>query len=155
MFVVTWLLHAYQWFWLRGAVSVQLERRAVLDDPGALVVVNSLREWRQGRARSLSVRALPWSETLALGRGTVAMFCTISVLWSLWSTESLATWLSLWSAAGHWPSRASMDGAPEPGDASWLSAVDRGGEGAGLASRPLGDRPRAALVAATAVVPGR
>ena len=27
------------------------------------------------------------------------MFCTISVLWSLWSTESLATWLSLWSAA--------------------------------------------------------
>ena len=27
------------------------------------------------------------------------MFCTIAVLWSLWSTESLTTWLSLWSAA--------------------------------------------------------
>jgi hypothetical protein len=30
------------------------------------------------------------------------MFVTMSLLWSLWSTESVTTWLSLWPAARSW-----------------------------------------------------
>jgi hypothetical protein len=46
---------------------------------------------------------LTWRETLISGARTLGMFVFISVLWSLWSTESVAVWLSLWSAAARGP----------------------------------------------------
>jgi hypothetical protein len=58
-----------------------------------------LHEWRRGRQRRLTDGAVPWRDTLRSAAATVGMFCTICVLWSLWSTESLPTWVSLWSAA--------------------------------------------------------
>ena len=44
----TWLLHAYQWFWLRGIVPAGTRRRAVLGDPRGA----RRRERRSGRTRA-------------------------------------------------------------------------------------------------------
>jgi hypothetical protein len=99
VFGVTWALHSYQTFWIQGSFLLAWNDVLFWTLLAVLVVVNAVREWRRGRQRRLTDRALPWRDTLRAAAATVGMFCTICVLWSLWSTESLTTWLSLWSAA--------------------------------------------------------
>ena len=105
VFAVTWVLHAYQWFWLRGTLLLAWNDVLFWSVLAVFVVVNSLHEWRHGRQRVLGPRVVRWQDTASRVLKTVAMFGFISVLWSLWTTESVTTWLSLWSAASHWPDR--------------------------------------------------
>jgi len=105
VFAVTWFFHGYQTFWLQGAFHFTPNDGLFWAVLGVLVVVNALWEVNHGRARALTQRSQPWGATFRLAAKTVGMYCGISVLWSLWSTESLTTWLSLWSAAGRWPER--------------------------------------------------
>ena len=103
VFGVTWALHVYQWFWLRGTVLLAWHDVLFWAILAVCVVFNSLHEVAHGRQRMLEKRALTWRDSVLRALKTVGMFCFISVLWSLWSTESLETWVSLWSAAGQWP----------------------------------------------------
>ena len=103
VFAVTWALHSYQTFWIQGHFLLAWNDVFFWSVLAALVLANSLHEWRRGRQRRLTDRALSWGATLKTAASTVAMFCTICVLWSLWSTESLEAWFSLWSAAGVGP----------------------------------------------------
>ena len=99
VFVVTWALHSYQTFWIQGFFLLAWHDALFWMLLAVFVVVNALHEWRRGRQRRLTERALTWPQTWRLVLKTVAMFATMCVLWSMWSTESLAEWLSLWSAA--------------------------------------------------------
>jgi hypothetical protein len=95
VFVVTWLLHSYQWFWILGTFPVTRQDMLFWGVLGVLVLANALHEARRGRQRSLGKRR--WSAALALR--TVGTFCAICVLWSLWSTESVAEWVAMWRVA--------------------------------------------------------
>jgi hypothetical protein len=96
VFVATWLLHSYQWFWLRGGFPVTTEDALFWGVLGTLVVVSTLREAQRPRTRRLGARG--WSASLALR--TVGTFTVICILWSLWSAESASEWLGIWEAAG-------------------------------------------------------
>jgi hypothetical protein len=95
---MTWFLHAYQWFWLRGSMLLVAQDMLFWAILGVLVVANSLYEMKHGRARSLGAPARTWRTTAVLVLRTYATFWFICVLWSFWTTESLEAWLSLWSA---------------------------------------------------------
>lgn len=95
VFVVTWLLHSYQWFWLRGGFPVTAQDGIFWGLLGVLVVINALREVKRGRNRWEGTRG--WS--LSLAARTVGTFCAICILWSLWSAESVVEWLWMWRAA--------------------------------------------------------
>ena len=98
VFVLTWFLHSYQWFWLRGTwlfVWQDILFWAVL---GVLVVANSLYEIKHGRSRSLGQPAWSWRRIALTAAKTYATFWFICVLWSFWTSESITDWLSLWSA---------------------------------------------------------
>ncbi len=97
VFAGTWLLHSYQWFWLRGGFPLQPQDFMFWGILGGLVVVGALRELRRSPARKLGSAAPRWS--FALAWRTVATFSAICILWSLWSAESLMSWLLMWSAA--------------------------------------------------------
>ena len=103
VFVVTWSLHAYQWFWIRGSFLLAWNDVLFWAILAFFVVINSLYEWRRGRQRALTPRSLSWRRAVGSAAQTVGMFFVICVLWSLWSTESVSVWLSLWSAATQWP----------------------------------------------------
>jgi len=90
VFLGTWWLHAYQWFWLRGQFPVTATDSLFWGLLAVLVVINSLVEARQPRQRNTSTR---WSGILGLK--TVATFVVICLLWSLWNSETLAEWLAL------------------------------------------------------------
>ena len=111
VFVATWFLHAYQWFWLRGSFLVEWPDIAFWVILAGLVVINSLWETKYGRARTLKQAA--WSPRKAAGRAlrTAATFATIVLLWSLWTSESIAAWWALMTTAVDGARTASLSSA--------------------------------------------
>jgi D-alanyl-lipoteichoic acid acyltransferase DltB (MBOAT superfamily) len=100
VFVLTWFLHSYQWFWLRGSwlfVWQDILFWAVL---GMLVVINSLYEIKYGRKRSLGVQSFSVGSFAVTVAKTYATFWFICILWSFWTSESIGEWLALWDALG-------------------------------------------------------
>jgi D-alanyl-lipoteichoic acid acyltransferase DltB (MBOAT superfamily) len=100
VFFMTWTLHAYQWFWLRGTLLLAWQDVLFWTILGGLVVVNSLWEAKHGRDRSLGKPSRSWTGVGTLMLSTFATFCFICILWSFWTSESVSAWLSLWTAVG-------------------------------------------------------
>ena len=98
-FAMTWLLHAYQWFWLRGELLLRAPDAIFWGSLAVLVTVNSLWELRRGRARSLRPVRRSWLQSLGVGARTGATFVAIAILWSLWTADSLPQWLEIWGFA--------------------------------------------------------
>jgi D-alanyl-lipoteichoic acid acyltransferase DltB (MBOAT superfamily) len=89
VFVVTWLLHAYQWFWLRGELLLSWPDALFWGILGSLVTVNLLLEGRrQRRAPS------PWRARLEPLR-VAGTFCLVVTMWSLWNSPSVTEWIDL------------------------------------------------------------
>jgi len=102
VFAVTWFLHSYQWFWLRGSLLFSATDILFWSVLAALVVANSLYEARHGRKRALGKTvATPGTLLLQLFR-TAAMFFGICVLWSLWTSPTPGEWFALWRVSGGW-----------------------------------------------------
>lgn len=100
VFLMTWFLHAYQWFWLRGTVLFVWQDILFWFILGVLVVVNSLYEAKHSRRRKLTATGWDWRGFSTVTLKVTATFSVICVLWSFWTADSLASWLSLWSAVG-------------------------------------------------------
>lgn len=98
VFLLTWFLHSYQWFWLRGTWLFVPQDILFWFVLGVLVVLNSLYEIRYGRSRSLGAPAWTLRTAALTVVKTYATFWFICVLWSFWTAESIGAWLSLWSA---------------------------------------------------------
>ena len=99
VFLATWLLHAYQWYWLRGSWGFSVPDALFWGILGALVLVNVQLDARRPRtaARGAGGCAHPRtvSELALHGVKIAGTFTTIAVLWSLWSSPSLAAWLEM------------------------------------------------------------
>ena len=89
VFVTTWFLHAYQWFWLRGEFLLTWPDTLFWGILGGLVTVNLLME-RRKPARAAS-RWRGMLEPLKVA-GT---FCLIVTLWSLWNAPTVTEWIDL------------------------------------------------------------
>ena len=91
VFLVTWFLHSYQWFWLEGSFPIAASDIAFWGLLGLALAVNTVWEARFGRRR-VSVRV--WSLRQAASRTlkTLGVFSTMAVLWSLWSSGSFTEW---------------------------------------------------------------
>jgi len=95
VFVTTWVLHSYQWFWLRGGFPMTWPDALFWGILGALVVRGALRELRATKTARRG--AAGWDFRLgAKAAGTFFLFC---LLWSLWSTESVSQWIWMLSSA--------------------------------------------------------
>ena len=98
VFLLTWALHAYQWFWLRGTMLFVPQDILFWTILAVLVVVNGLVELRYGRKRRLSGTARRWQDVAMRVVKTYAMFWFICLLWSFWTAESVGDWVSLFTA---------------------------------------------------------
>lgn len=100
VFAMTWFLHAYQWFWLRGSMLWVPQDVLFWTILGLLVVANSLWEIHRGRKRSLGTQQRDWRSVALAVAKTYATFWFICVLWSFWTAETLTDWFALWPALG-------------------------------------------------------
>ncbi len=98
VFLLTWFLHSYQWFWLRGTILFVPQDILFWTVLGGLVVLNSLYEMKHGRSRNLGKPVWTWRSGLATAARTYATFWCICILWSFWTADVIADWVSLWSA---------------------------------------------------------
>ncbi len=102
VFVVTWLAHAYQSFWLRGEWGFSAPDGLFWGILGVLVWVNVLNDARRG-ARPRGAAAVWSRDTFVRVLKIAGTFATIAVLWSLWCSPSVESWLELLrSGLGGW-----------------------------------------------------
>jgi len=98
VFLATWLLHAYQSYWLRATWGFTLPDALFWGILGALVLVNVQLDARGGSARSRNCCPGPawmWARLGNRAIKVVGMFIAVAMLWSLWSSPSLSAWFDL------------------------------------------------------------
>jgi hypothetical protein len=88
VFVVTWFLHAYQFFWLQGKFRVTYNDSLFWIILGSFVVADTWIAARRGKRPEGSRPKSRFRNALRI----VATFTLISVLWSMWSANSLSEW---------------------------------------------------------------
>lgn len=99
VFLVTWLLHSYQAFWLRGSFLLTWPDAIFWGALGLLVMLTIPFEGRRQAPRRESV----WGARVQRGLQTAGTFAVITTLWSLWEAPSLGEWFDLvtwWKAGG-------------------------------------------------------
>ena len=96
--VVTWLFHSYQWFWIRGDFPLGQSDIIFWTALGVGLTVNVILEARKGRSRALEKQARTLRENAVLCLKTAAMFTTIVILWTIWSTPKLEELGLVWRA---------------------------------------------------------
>ncbi|MGI9430602.1 MAG: SGNH/GDSL hydrolase family protein [Myxococcota bacterium] len=103
-FFATWILHSYQWFWIRGALPWRWQDAAFWALLGVLVMANMLWESSRGRKRSLKKKQPTLRDGVVRGLQTLGMFTFMCLSWSVWTAESSAelsvTWSNLLSLTG-------------------------------------------------------
>ncbi len=97
VFIATWILHSYQWFWLRGTFPIIWQDGVYWMVLAALVAANSLYEMRSGKKKSRAASGSVIVRQLLLGIRILITMSIMLILWSLWMTESLGSWLALWA----------------------------------------------------------
>jgi hypothetical protein len=95
VFLLTWLLHSYQWYWIRGDFPLAATDMLFWGLVGGFMLVEMLRETAQGAARATVKRG--WSASRAFR--TVGFFLFFSTLWALWDSQSVGDFISLWAVA--------------------------------------------------------
>jgi hypothetical protein len=89
-FFITWFLHSWQWFWIRGSFLLTWQDISFWTILAVLVLVNGLYEATAGRGRKLKESKVTLRERLILGLKAVGTFCVICTLWTIWSCHSAA-----------------------------------------------------------------
>ena len=89
-FTATWLLHSYQWFWIRGEFPIVWADVVFWLGLGVVVLVNVHLESRMGRRRFLKNRALTLRDDAIVALKTAGTFVAICFLWTIWSTPNVA-----------------------------------------------------------------
>jgi hypothetical protein len=92
LFTISWFIHSYQWFWLKGNFPVKWVDFVYWNMFGVLVAINAVYEYRNpGSSRYRSI----WQESLIKPGKIILTFTTMSALWSLWSADSLPGWYGM------------------------------------------------------------
>ena len=100
VFVATWALHSYQWFWLLGTWLWSATDTAFWGILAVLLVANMLRETRRGRARPLGAGAArQFAQTTRAALATACTFTAIVLLWGLWTSPTFDAFFALFAAS--------------------------------------------------------
>ena len=94
VFVFNWLLHAYQWQWIRGSVLLSVPDALFWAVFGVMVAINSwLQQHKKPQRRDNPL--FSWKRAGRQAMQVVAMFMVVSTLFSLWNSPTLSDWIGL------------------------------------------------------------
>jgi hypothetical protein len=97
-FAATWILHSYQWFWIRGEFPIVWADLVFWFGLGLVVAVNVLLEARKGRQRALTQQARTLRHDFLLALKIGSTFTAICILWTIWSTPNAGELAQIWRA---------------------------------------------------------
>jgi hypothetical protein len=92
LFFISWLIHSLQWFWLKGNFPLKMVDLIYWNVFGVLVAINAVYELKKSRqSTTRSPLYLAAYATLKI----MFTFGMMSLLWSMWSANTLAEWILL------------------------------------------------------------
>ncbi|WP_339609054.1 hypothetical protein [uncultured Planktosalinus sp.] len=89
IFFITWFLHSFQWFWLRGYFPLRMVDIVFWGVFGILVAGNAI--WESKR-KSNQIDEKSWKYSALMTTQILGMFLVMSVLWSIWSSTTMGSW---------------------------------------------------------------
>lgn len=89
IFFITWFLHSFQWFWLRGYFPLRMVDIVFWGVFGILVAGNAI--WESKR-KSIQIDEKSWKYSALMTTQILGMFLFMSVLWSIWSSTTIESW---------------------------------------------------------------
>jgi alginate O-acetyltransferase complex protein AlgI len=98
-FLATWLLHSWQWFWIRGVPLLTWKDFSFWVILALLVLATALYEATWGRKRTLTPSRVTLRRRLMLGVEAAGVFCLMCILWTFWTCQSWAEFQTLIDAA--------------------------------------------------------
>ena len=98
-FLATWLLHSWQWFWIRGKPLLDWKDFSFWIILGVLVLVTAIYETTRGRKRTLRPSRVTLQQRFIVGLQAAGTFSLMCILWAYWSCQSWAEFQALIDAA--------------------------------------------------------
>jgi hypothetical protein len=98
-FLATWLLHSWQWFWIRGKPLFDWKDFSFWMILAVLVLVTAIYETTRARKRTLTPSRVTLRQRLILGLQAAGVFSLMCILWAYWSCQSWAEFETLIDAA--------------------------------------------------------
>jgi len=98
-FLATWLLHSWQWFWIRGKLLLDWKDFSFWIILGVLVLVTAIYETTRGRKRTLKPSRVTLLQRFIVGLQAAGIFSLMCILWAYWSCQSWAEFQALLDAA--------------------------------------------------------
>ncbi len=92
VFIINWLLHQYQWLWIRGNMPLRWIDFIFWILLGVLVAFNSIYQKRNKKKKQSGFSA---KAAFAQSFKVIGMFAFMSVLWSFWTSPSVEIWMDL------------------------------------------------------------
>ena len=93
-FFITYILHSYQWFWLRGDFLLTSADAAFWGIFGVLITLNSVYLLNKKRTiKSKTAQQLTIRKAFLRTAQTLGMFFTMAILIGLWSSPTVSEWL--------------------------------------------------------------
>jgi hypothetical protein len=98
-FLATWLLHSWQWFWIRGTFLFNWKDFSFWMILGVLVLVTAIYETTRVRKRTLRPSRVTLRQRLILGLQAAGVFSFMCILWAYWSCQTWEEFETLIDAA--------------------------------------------------------
>src|SRR6266487_467331 len=98
-FLATWVLHSWQWFWIRGTPLLNWKDFSFWMILGVLVLITAIYETTRVQKRTLRPSRVTLRRRLILGLQVAGMFSLMCILWTYWSCQSWAEFQTLIDAA--------------------------------------------------------
>jgi hypothetical protein len=100
-FLATWVLHSWQWFWIRGRFLLNWKDFSFWMVLAVLVLLTAIYEITRGQKRTLTPSRVTWRQRVILGLQTGGIFVAMCILWSYWSVRSWDEFQTLLDAASN------------------------------------------------------
>ena len=88
VFIITWLMHSYQWFWIRGGFPIIWQEGIFWSLLCLLVIINSLQELKQQSRRQSGPQQRAAVRNVILAAKTIGTFLAIISIWTIWTSHS-------------------------------------------------------------------
>ena len=129
VFAASWGLHVYQWFWLRGEVSLRLTDALFWGIFSALTAGSAVYELGR-RRRALRPEGFAFRPALGRAARVLGVFAVVSALWTLEASDSVGAFAGI----------VARGAAGDAGDYAMLALVAAVLVGLGVAAQWLGSR---------------
>jgi len=87
--LVTWFLHAYQFFWLRGQFHITVTDSLFWAILGTCMLLNV---WYENKHKK-RLQITGWQSRVTYCLQVAATFSFMAILWSMWSANSIPDWI--------------------------------------------------------------